>query len=407
MFIENGHVALSKKWLNEPEETTMIKTVVLLVGFLCMIGLLTGCPSTVETTAAKLYVVTTAAGAETLQQVTTLESYDATENGVQLRLQGGTFKSATLQYTSADWPEVIEAQAVMSDSKGASKEYFACLWPLVLIAMHGYNGPTAVVNDDGTTDIFVPMGTGIQVAKLTVETDDSEFIVFFHGPAYCCSSDCSCAEDGPYTLSTSVEGSGTITPVSGEYAAGKTVSVTATPAAGWTFSHWIVIVDGVENQGVSAQIAQVVMNSDVQLVAVFTQNSTPDPDPTDTTGKVIIDLTASGGTVSFKATAPDGYAYAVFGGIGTEAQIQSLGLQLYYEAAVNGLWTDRQTFTFSGWPCTGNLTKVSGHTLRFEAVANTSGGWGDPLKLVVRLNGNLVPRVANEVGQVAYQVDLP
>lgn len=214
-----------------------------------------------------------------------------------------------------------------------------------------------------------------------------------------------------YTLATSVQGQGTISPVSGIYDAGEVVQVAATPASGWHFYHWTVNGE----MGISDPQAQITMDSDVQLVAVFVKNTATEgenvaegEDPIDTRGKVVVNLTASGGTVTFTATAPDGYSYGTFGGVGTTADIGSIGLNLFYLIPRGGAWSARETFPFSGtWPVTGVMTKLSGSTLRFEVVANASGCWGDPEKLVVKLNGTLVPRVADEAGNVAYQVVLP
>jgi len=83
-------------------------------------------------------------------------------------------------------------------------------------------------------------------------------------------------------------------------------------------------------------------------------------------------------------------------------------LNLFYLIPRGGAWSARETFPFSvTWPVTGVMTKLSGSTLRFEVVANATGCWGDQEKLVVKLNGNLVPRVADEAGNIAYQVQLP
>ncbi|MFA5021026.1 MAG: hypothetical protein WC517_03135 [Patescibacteria group bacterium] len=201
-----------------------------------------------------------------------------------------------------------------------------------------------------------------------------------------------------YTLAANVSGQGSVSGA-GVYDAGTVVAITATPAVGWHFDHWVISGDvvGGSNPG------SVLMNANVTLMAVFIQDS-----PVDTTGKLIVDLTTAAGIVSFKADAPDGYTAATFGGIGDQSQIQSVGLQIYYMSAVGGLWTNRETFAFSGtWPMTGVLTKVSGKTLRFEIVANSTGGWGDPEKIVVRLNGALVPRVTDNSGNTAFQVILP
>jgi|GEM_PF-6806449 len=201
-----------------------------------------------------------------------------------------------------------------------------------------------------------------------------------------------------YTLAVNVSGQGSVSGA-GVYDAGTVVAITATPAAGWHFDHWVVSggVVGGSNPG------NILMNANVTLMAVFIQDS-----PADTTGKLIVDLTTAAGIVSFKADAPDGYTAATFGGIGDQSQIQSIGLQIYYMSAVGGLWTNRETFAFGGsWPVTGVMTKVSGKTLRFEVVANSANGWGDPEKIVARLNGTIVPRVTDNSGNTAFQVVLP
>jgi pectate lyase len=212
-----------------------------------------------------------------------------------------------------------------------------------------------------------------------------------------------------FTVSVTIDPvGGGIVSGAGTYPAGTMVTLTASPTAGWHFDHW-----GSNSVPVRFNISNVnpipiTMTSDMSVTAFFVQDVTPPP-PTDNRGKLIVDLTAAGGIVSFKinTNGTDGYTAATFGGIGDQSQIQSMGLQIFYTAAVNGLWTDRQTFAFSGtWPVTGVLTKVNGKTLRFEVVANAAGAWGDPLKLVVKLNGVLVPRVADQSG-TAYQVTLP
>ncbi|MFA6525997.1 MAG: hypothetical protein WCT26_01105 [Candidatus Buchananbacteria bacterium] len=69
-----------------------------------------------------------------------------------------------------------------------------------------------------------------------------------------------------FTLSTDMQGSGTVSGA-GVYDAGEVVTVTATPAAGSTFNHWVV--NG--TVGSTNPIAQVTMDSDVQVTAVFAQ----------------------------------------------------------------------------------------------------------------------------------------
>ncbi len=72
-----------------------------------------------------------------------------------------------------------------------------------------------------------------------------------------------------YTLTISVSGHGTTDPAVGShgYASGSTASVSATPASGWSFDHWVL--DG--SPGGSTTPIDVLMDADHTLRAVFTQ----------------------------------------------------------------------------------------------------------------------------------------
>jgi pectate lyase len=72
---------------------------------------------------------------------------------------------------------------------------------------------------------------------------------------------------GPFALTTSVSGSGTIArnPDAATYPAGTVVTLTATPAAGFTFAGWSGDLSG------SANPNQIVMNADHSVTANFTQ----------------------------------------------------------------------------------------------------------------------------------------
>ncbi|HEX2958924.1 MAG TPA: hypothetical protein VHO70_18965 [Chitinispirillaceae bacterium] len=50
-----------------------------------------------------------------------------------------------------------------------------------------------------------------------------------------------------YALSTSTEGNGSVSPASGNFISGTSVTLTANPSAGWTFSHWSGDVSGSTN----------------------------------------------------------------------------------------------------------------------------------------------------------------
>ncbi|MEZ4859883.1 MAG: LamG-like jellyroll fold domain-containing protein [Caldilineaceae bacterium] len=69
-----------------------------------------------------------------------------------------------------------------------------------------------------------------------------------------------------YTLSTSVQGSGSVTPASGgTYEAGTTVPLTATAAAGWQFVSWSGDATG------ATPATSITMNGDKSVTATFTQ----------------------------------------------------------------------------------------------------------------------------------------
>jgi rhamnogalacturonan endolyase len=70
-----------------------------------------------------------------------------------------------------------------------------------------------------------------------------------------------------YTLTTSVSGSGTVSPGSGTYAAGTCVNISASPTVGWVFSNWSGDIYS------TAQTTQVCLNSNVSVTANFVTQS--------------------------------------------------------------------------------------------------------------------------------------
>ncbi len=77
---------------------------------------------------------------------------------------------------------------------------------------------------------------------------------------------------GPFTLTTSVTGSGSVSrnPNAASYASGTVVTLTATPAAGFHFTGWSGDLTGTANP------STVVMDRNKVVVANFASNSTPD-----------------------------------------------------------------------------------------------------------------------------------
>jgi uncharacterized repeat protein (TIGR02543 family) len=68
-----------------------------------------------------------------------------------------------------------------------------------------------------------------------------------------------------YTLTTNVNGQGTVTPLGGSFASGQPVQITASPASGWQFSNWTGDASGSTNP------LTVTMNSNKTVTAVFTE----------------------------------------------------------------------------------------------------------------------------------------
>ena len=78
-----------------------------------------------------------------------------------------------------------------------------------------------------------------------------------------------CDVGGPttYQLTTVVEGQGSITPSEGSFTSGEAVTLTASPASGWSFSHW-----GGQGSGSQNPIS-ITMDSDKTVYAYFTEET--------------------------------------------------------------------------------------------------------------------------------------
>ncbi|HNZ73648.1 MAG TPA: hypothetical protein PKG73_03580 [bacterium] len=222
-------------------------------------------------------------------------------------------------------------------------------------------------------------------ATVVMDSDKTITAVFTELPVY-------------YTLTVEVIGEGSVikNPDKTLYPAGEAVTLTAQADEGWGFDHWTGDLAGTDNPSV------ITMDGNKEVDAAFSQ------EPPEEEGEIIVDLTWANGTLGFTARLGNGYPANGFSGVATEAQIQTVGLELYHLAG-GAPWIERDTFTFNGWPVNGTITKfrfADSPVLRFEVVANAINGYGDISKLVVRLNGELVPRVTNPEGQTAFQIEL-
>ena len=118
-----------------------------------------------------------------------------------------------------------------------------------------------------------------------------------------------------YTLTVNTQGNGTVSPSSGSYPQGSTVTLTATPASGYEFSGWSGDLSGTANP------ASLVMNSDKTVTATFTASSTTQYTlSTMTVGSGSVSLSPPGGTydadtqVQLTATPATDYEFSGWSG---------------------------------------------------------------------------------------------
>ncbi len=97
-------------------------------------------------------------------------------------------------------------------------------------------------------------------------------------------------------VQTTGQGSVAVDPAPGPYALGTPVTLTPTPAQGWTFTGWSGALSGSEDP------AQLTLDADAQVTATFTQQD-PDPTPPAITG-VDVSATHDGATVTWTTDVP-------------------------------------------------------------------------------------------------------
>jgi hypothetical protein len=158
-----------------------------------------------------------------------------------------------------------------------------------------------------------------------------------------------------YDLRISVSGSGTTNPVAGvqTYPSSTTLTVTASPASGWKFSHWIL--DGAD-AGTNPNYI-IAMNADHELTAVFDTDGTDRNDPPTAT---IVSIKPSSG----RENAVEGEMVG-FEGSGRDSDGFVVGYR--WRSSIDGLLSDSKDFS------TSDLS-VGTHTIYFE-VQDNNGTW--------------------------------
>lgn len=351
-------------------------------------GILAGCPT--ETTNLVVSLVwQDDGGRQFTEEARPFDIVDAPDGAVT-HFDGGRFQSGSVKYKLSGFPDVIKQNLVVNDAKMSTLDHHLAG---ALIAVAGYVIPTVLCGDGYASNEFevvIPMGQAVETAVLEVQTSVGQFVLTLRGAAYGGHSGEGEGEGQieHYALTTSVSpaGAGTVTGA-GTYDAGETVSVTATANSGYTFDHWTV--NG--SMGITNPAAQVTMNSDADVVAVFKATGTVTP----VTGVAVV-ISWSGSNLNFAATGatPNG----------------KIGLEMYFVDEYIKLppFQARDVFTVNASGCaSGTLSgfRTDAKILRFSVVTTeTSGGYVPHESVAATYNGSAIPIVDDGFGHKALHV---
>ena len=168
-----------------------------------------------------------------------------------------------------------------------------------------------------------------------------------------------------YTLTVSAQGSGTVTrnPTNSTYPSGVTVTVSATPNAGWYFANWSGDANGSMNP------LNVVMNANLVITGNFLAFPTYSLTLA-TNGQGTIALNPAGGSylsntvVTATATPADGWVFTGWTG-GTNTSLNPLSLALDANLALTGNFAELPAFDVQP----DGVTNAAGSTVNFSSHA--------------------------------------
>ncbi|WP_457068143.1 InlB B-repeat-containing protein [Hymenobacter sp. UYAg731] len=245
------------------------------------------------------------------QSVTSYTLVNADTNGdIQTLTTGATLNLATLPTRNlnvrANTNPGTVGSVAMSLTGAATRDQTESVAPYALFSDAGgaYNPWTPAVGSYSLTGTPFTAGGGGGTAGTPLSVTFS--VVDQAGPTY--------------TLTTATVGSGTVTksPNAASYASGSTVSLTATPGAGYAFTGWSGDASG------SANPLSVTMNGNKNITATFTATTTTTYTLTvNTTGTGTVTKNPnaasylSGTTVSLTATPGAGFTFTGWSGSAT------------------------------------------------------------------------------------------
>ncbi|GAA3964913.1 InlB B-repeat-containing protein [Hymenobacter antarcticus] len=177
---------------------------------------------------------------------------------------------------------------------------------------------------------------------------------------------------GPYTLTVNTSGSGTVSknPNQATYASGSTVSLTAAPAAGFTFTGWSGSATGTTNP------LSVSMTSDKTITATFTAIATTTYTLTvNTSGSGTVSKNpnqatyASGSTVSLTAAPAAGFTFTGWSGAAT-GSANPLSVSMTSDKAITATFTANAGQQVTGYTLVNADTDLDIQALATGATLN-------------------------------------
>ena len=153
------------------------------------------------------------------------------------------------------------------------------------------------------------------------------------------------SSDGPWQLSTIVEGQGSVLPSSGTYSDGEEITIAASPSSGWSFDHWGGSASGTQNP------THIVMYSDETVYAYFVTEVMPTPTPTVDSGSYL-EITSTPSAYFVEIGTDENYTP----GSGRIACITPCHVRLLPEDVVTGPPPDSHSFIYYRFPLADDVT---------------------------------------------------